>query len=483
MVDASRDADTARLMTRKRSRRTLGGTKVVPSLPMVNMTLFLCYIESAPATAFTTTPSTNITPYPYALHKSHLYTERGATRFTSRAYLFRKKGESSSSDHNDDDDGGLYSNVFDIYPFHDDPLNSLELDDDQWTPQNDDDAYMMDPTRTWIDETYKYFPALLPVIAYLAYDPTAELFASFLDVIGQANNWVAVDGGAYQGKIIAPAINGVVVPAISILFANLIGTTITTLRQRQLNIHTAVQMEAGQLRILLSILETMQKQQKMASRSDKDVSSSCQRYLTQYTTRLIAESQPHMMSEPMDKNYDYSLDTELNAVMQQLNQLTIEEAANVSGILLDQAHGACAKLYEQRANRITALKAQFPSLHFVILGALASSICLAFLLETKQDILVFLNAIQLRVLWTMLVGTFTALAIVCYDLSNPFGGSYRIPQESINQLYSIRMTLRASLRTKKSRDVSCRPGKQMVGKEPTNGEQEAESISSVPDDC
>ena len=43
------------------------------------------------------------------------------------------------------------------------------------------------------------------------YDPTAELFASFIDLIAQ-NNFVPVDGGQYQAKIIAPAINGIVVP-------------------------------------------------------------------------------------------------------------------------------------------------------------------------------------------------------------------------------------------------------------------------------
>ena len=41
-------------------------------------------------------------------------------------------------------------------------------------------------------------------------------------------------------------------------------------------------------------------------------------------------------------------------------------------------------------------------------------------------------------------GTFTALAIVCYDLGNPFRGSYQI-SKSVHQLYTIRMTLRASL--------------------------------------
>lgn len=54
-------------------------------------------------------------------------------------------------------------------------------------------------------------PAIVPIIAYIIYDPTAELFAFVIDAIAQ-NNFVPVDGGQYQAKIIAPAINGVVVP-------------------------------------------------------------------------------------------------------------------------------------------------------------------------------------------------------------------------------------------------------------------------------
>jgi hypothetical protein len=46
-------------------------------------------------------------------------------------------------------------------------------------------------------------------------------------------------------------------------------------------------------------------------------------------------------------------------------------------------------------------------------ATLAVSICIAFLLETNQDLLMFLNAIQLRILWTMLVRTFSTLAIFC----------------------------------------------------------------------
>eukprot|EP00980_Cylindrotheca_fusiformis_P005538 scaffold1172_cov115-Cylindrotheca_fusiformis.AAC.13 len=310
-------------------------------------------------------------------------------------------------------------------------------------------SYPFSETLIGIESSLRWIPAVIPILAYVMYDPTAACFAAMLEAIAN-NNFVVVDGGQYQAKIIAPAINGVVVPvllgnlihvlwsAISILFANLIGTTITTLRQRQLDIRTAINMEASQLRILQSLLDVV---------PDAEEQHICWKYLAQYTSRLIAESQPTISINSLKG----SLDTELNGVLRSLNRLAVltenPELADgpiPSKLVVDKAYQACAKLYEERARRITSLRSTFPILHFVIVGTLAVSICVAFLLESNQDLLMFLNAIQLRVLWTMLVGTFSALAIVSYDLGHPFRGSYQI-SIAVDQLYTIRLALRASM--------------------------------------
>ena len=52
-----------------------------------------------------------------------------------------------------------------------------------------------------------------------------------------------------------------------------------------------------------------------------------------------------------------------------------------------------------------------------------------------------LNAIQLRLLWTSLVGTFCALGVVLYDLNFPFRGSYQVSTQAINELLPIRQAL------------------------------------------
>ena len=58
-------------------------------------------------------------------------------------------------------------------------------------------------------------PALTPILSFLLYEEIAQTFSFTIDLLGP-NTWIAVDGGAYQAKIIAPAINGVVVPAIAV---------------------------------------------------------------------------------------------------------------------------------------------------------------------------------------------------------------------------------------------------------------------------
>jgi hypothetical protein len=75
-------------------------------------------------------------------------------------------------------------------------------------------------TLVEVDSSLRWIPAMIPILAFVMYDPTAACFAAILDSLAN-NNFVAVDGGQYQAKIIAPAINGVVVPGKSILYVSL----------------------------------------------------------------------------------------------------------------------------------------------------------------------------------------------------------------------------------------------------------------------
>jgi len=274
-------------------------------------------------------------------------------------------------------------------------------------------------------------PIMTPFLAYMTYDDVARTFNFLFDILARDRKWVPVDGGAYQARIIAPAINGIIVPAISILFATLTSNTVSTLRQRQIDIHTNLNSEAGDLRVLSMLVDAYPKSEQKAR---------CREYLNQYTCRLIAESEDSKTSKVMFG----STDSEMNGFVATLNELAVDMNGNISppDVVLSQSYGAVVRLNTIRSSRITALQSTYPSLHYGILSLLASSICLAFLLETNQELLIFLNAIQLRILWTMLIGSISALSVVCWDLSFPFTGSYVI-SNAVDQLKTIRDAIRA----------------------------------------
>ena len=100
-------------------------------------------------------------------------------------------------------------------------------------------------------------PGVTPFISFFSFDHVAAAFHGMADILSSNKNWVSVDGGAYQARIIAPAINGVVIPAVALLLATLTSTTITTLRQRQLDVRRAINLEASEIRALECLLDSI----------------------------------------------------------------------------------------------------------------------------------------------------------------------------------------------------------------------------------
>eukprot|EP00557_Chaetoceros_sp_GSL56_P011333 CAMPEP_0176477646 /NCGR_PEP_ID=MMETSP0200_2-20121128/744_1 /TAXON_ID=947934 /ORGANISM="Chaetoceros sp., Strain GSL56" /LENGTH=424 /DNA_ID=CAMNT_0017873491 /DNA_START=135 /DNA_END=1409 /DNA_ORIENTATION=+ len=331
-------------------------------------------------------------------------------------------GESCSLDHHDDDPNtAMFTSMIQDNSY-------LDSSQQQQNTITSEQNIFLNPVFI--------IPIFTPFLAYLTYDDVARVFSAIFDILALERKWVPVDGGAYQAKIIAPAINGIVVPAISILFATLTSNTVSTLRQRQIDIHTYLNSEAGDLRLLVLLLDVF---------PESALKSKCRQYLHQYTCRLIAESEDSKTSKVMFG----STDSEMNGFAAILNELIVDRDGESSSnsirppeTILSESFGAVVRLNTIRSSRITALQSTFPVLHYGILTLLAASICLAFLLETNQELLIFLNAIQLRILWTMLIGAISALGVVCWDLSFPFAGSYVI-SNAVDQLKTIRDTLRA----------------------------------------
>ena len=275
-----------------------------------------------------------------------------------------------------------------------------------------------------MDLTLRYLPFVMPIFAYSSYESTARSFDRMVEYVSN-NAWIAVDGGAYQVEIITPAINGLVVPSLALLFATLINNTINTLRQRQLQIRTSLNTEANDLRVLVTILDSLPSQLRELKNHLRD-------YLIQYASRVIAESKPGLSVD--HHMYIGSMDIELNGFLRMWNGLsmgsygtmyidTLIPASNytidqkefdpyqhqlsitskerqtvapfISPNILSETYEALNRLRKERSVRVSALQSTYPMLHYVILALLASSICTVFLMETNQDLLLFLSAIQL----------------------------------------------------------------------------------------
>jgi hypothetical protein len=83
----------------------------------------------------------------------------------------------------------------------------------------------------------------------------------------------------------------------------------------------------------------------------------------------------------------------------------------------------------------------FPVIHWGVLIALCLSICFTFLLNSNQQVLQYLNSVQLRALFAILVGVFSGTATLCINLADPFRGSFSIA-EAAAQLGDLRLCLK-----------------------------------------
>ena len=102
------------------------------------------------------------------------------------------------------------------------------------------------------------------------------------------------------------------------------------------------------------------------------------------------------------------------------------------------------KLQLARSERLAVLQTTFPAVHWAALVLLGVSLILGFLLACDQQTLLFLAPVQLRLLFSVLVGSLSATACICIDLNDPFTGAFQITPSS-EQIAIIREVIEQSL--------------------------------------
>jgi Protein of unknown function (DUF4239) len=105
----------------------------------------------------------------------------------------------------------------------------------------------------------------------------------------------------------------------------------------------------------------------------------------------------------------------------------VAQYPETAGIIISQVQVTLHRIMSERGKRWTALQtAPFPKVHYQTLTLLALSIVVSFLVATAQAESIFLRGMPVRVLWSVLLTSFTALGCVCFDLAKPFGGAYHV---------------------------------------------------------
>lgn len=287
---------------------------------------------------------------------------------------------------------------------------------------------------------------LIPIIVTISAFNLYHLTASGLHSVVQRSHssWISVDGGAYLADIIAPAINGPVLTSISILLGTLTAITISSLYDRQNQIRSCVVAEFEEIRQLGIMTQSFPSPHRETASA----------WLIQHLEQLTSDTfTGELTTQSLRHN------PQLDQLLMLLNKMSAQamdgdDLTSVSDNILGSCYSSLDKINTQRCNLITSIQSTFPALHYVTLGVLAVSVCLVFLVETYRDVLFFLAAFQLKGMWALLLGVFSLLAVVIYDLNTPFAGTYNIVRVSEEDVLRVMEYMEEPLRENNTSNIN-----------------------------
>lgn len=208
-----------------------------------------------------------------------------------------------------------------------------------------------------------------------------------------------------QTQVVTQVVNGPVITSISLLFAALVSTTVSTLHTRQMEMHnsSSKQMhEAVQLQSLVQLL--------CPSQANK---------ISQQVHELVEK----LFKESLTSSESTDIGPLIDTLIFELHKWM--KSPRDSSFIVRQVHSTLLTIAEARRSHMCIVKKHFPLMHYFTLATLALCICASFLIATDQALDV-LHSIPVRLLWSILVGSLTSLAVVCYDLAAPFAGVYKV---------------------------------------------------------
>lgn len=288
--------------------------------------------------------------------------------------------------------------------------------------------------RTYIGN-HRYTLWFIPIIGCLvSFHTFTETSRFFHDTVQWAshNTWLPerMEDINLQANVVTQVVNGPVITSISLLFAVLVSITVQNLHSGQSDIQKSFVMEKQALRMLHHAVEC---------------SSSCLseikrvellKFIQEHSDRLVRESSAAHVEVSKEPNPDAYIQANMLTLLTAIynNELSLHLQLNShlnkqNKELISRVQRCVDQILKQRSYRWLALRAlHFPPIHYITLALLAIGIAISFLVATDEAEFIFLKGLPVRILWTVLCTSFSALATLCFDLSRPFGGAYRVQQ-------------------------------------------------------
>ena len=315
-------------------------------------------------------------------------------------------------------------------------------------PDETDDEKALDASTYFSSTILLATPAIMSLIAFSTYTETAKTFRHVVDLVS-GHTWAPVDGGAYLTDLIAPALTGPVSSFISLLFGTLTSMTVGNLYVRQSNM----------ARLLCDILEDLRLMDlHTACLPTPEYRQESLKLIQAYGALMIDNLEDSFASSKIKERREAGRRI-LEQLMQLLHRVSGDQSVedSVNGRALDEAYGTLNRLIRTRSELITSYENAFPIWHYGNLTILAVAILFIFLVLTDKTALLFLGGFQLRMCWAMLIGTFSMLAVVVYDLNDPLSGAFQIVKPMKLKLSGLQleeyMEKVAEERPKKARDI------------------------------
>lgn len=211
-------------------------------------------------------------------------------------------------------------------------------------------------------------------------------------------------------------------PAIAIALGTTAATTISTLRERQLAVRSQLNNELCDIELLRAALNSLQDADFLVSACPDLPSATATSLLRDYVARLIVESRPGTTARQVEtfRVAENEL-VRLSALL-----YLIDDRSKRGESIAASAHSLIAAMASHRSNRIAEHAATYPIVHYAVLAFCSLSIIASFLLESDQELLRFLDAIQLRILFAILVGVYASIATLIVDLTDLNRGGFCI---------------------------------------------------------